>query len=194
MEKEDAVSPVIATILMVAITVVLAATVYILVSHYTSVGAATPLTATISETSEGGGYVIFSTALSTPSNISHANDIHLTASGANLTSPTSLTYTAGKNATSPDYWIGAIGSTGYSIVVTFTDPNGLAANAELSANYVSSSASMNVYIIKTPSSGTTPTITSAGVVSGFASSWTMSGITVAMTVSGYSGTVTATAP
>jgi len=46
-EKEDAASPVIATILMVAITVVLAATVYILVSHYTSVGATTPLTASL---------------------------------------------------------------------------------------------------------------------------------------------------
>ncbi|MGC8497807.1 MAG: archaellin/type IV pilin N-terminal domain-containing protein [Thermoplasmata archaeon] len=48
-EKEDAVSPVIATILMVAITVVLAATVYILVSHYTSVGATTPFLGSLAE-------------------------------------------------------------------------------------------------------------------------------------------------
>jgi flagellin-like protein len=47
MEKEDAVSPVIATILMVAITVVLAATVYILVSHYASTSAATPMSGTL---------------------------------------------------------------------------------------------------------------------------------------------------
>ncbi len=193
MEKEDAVSPVIATILMVAITVVLAATVYILVSHYTSVGAATPLTATLAETSEGGGFVVFSLSLSTPSNITPASDIHLTVSGANITSPTSLTYNKGTSKTSPDYWISSspiVGSTSYYAVVTFTDTNGQAANASLSANYVSSGATMNVYII----SGTSPSISASGIVSGAISGWTMSGITISMSASGYSGTITATAP
>jgi len=62
-KKEKAVSPVIATILMVAITVVLAATVYILVSHYTSVGAATPLTASLAVDNEGMGHPTYSLSL-----------------------------------------------------------------------------------------------------------------------------------
>jgi len=199
-EKEDAVSPVIATILMVAITVVLAATVYILVSHYTSVGANTPLTATLSETTEGGGFVVFSLSLSTPSNITPASDIHLTVSGANITSPTTFTYHGGLKS-SPDYWISssaiaknATGATQYYVVITFTDPNGLAANT--TANYVASGATMNVYIVTVPSSSSsfTPSITASGTVSNTVSGWTMSGITISMTVSGHSGTITATAP
>ncbi len=84
MEKEDAVSPVIATILMVAITVVLAATVYILVSHYTSVGASTPLTASLAVDNEGQNaagtvfYYNLTITLSTPPNITNMANVHIT--------------------------------------------------------------------------------------------------------------------
>lgn len=85
MEKEDAVSPVIATILMVAITVVLAATVYILVSHYTSVGAAPPLTASLTVDNEGKGTYYFynlTITLSTPVNITNIANVHITVNGS----------------------------------------------------------------------------------------------------------------
>jgi flagellin-like protein len=83
MEKEDAVSPVIATILMVAITVVLAATVYILVSHYTSVGATTPLTASLAVDNEGqSGKIYFynlTITVSTPANLTNIANVHIVA-------------------------------------------------------------------------------------------------------------------
>ncbi|MGC8696794.1 MAG: archaellin/type IV pilin N-terminal domain-containing protein, partial [Conexivisphaera sp.] len=65
-EKEDAVSPVIATILMVAITVVLAATVYILVSHYTSTGATTPFAGSLAEQSSTSTSVTVVLTFTTP--------------------------------------------------------------------------------------------------------------------------------
>ncbi len=187
-KREEAVSPVIATILMVAITVVLAATVYILVSHYTSVGATTPLTATLSEISEGGGSVIFSLSLSTPSDITHDSDIHLTASGLGMSAPLTLAFKNG-NTSAPDYWISAKITSGAAngdyVLVTFTNTNGNFAN---SGGYVASGATMNVYIV---SDTTSPT---GSAPSDIDTSVTVSGLSISMTVSGYSGTVTATAP
>ncbi len=206
-KREEAVSPVIATILMVAITVVLAATVYILVSHYTSVGATTPLTATLSEISEGGGTVIFSLSLSTPSNITSPGNIHLTVSGPGISAPLSLKYNPGSaGASAPAYWIAQNGTNNgnnYYIVVTFTNTNGIAAGWKGSGNYVASGATMNVYVISN-ATGTVATLswTQAGAPSpptssptfSIASDASMSGLSFSMTVSGYSGTATATAP
>ncbi len=191
-KREEAVSPVIATILMVAITVVLAATVYILVSHYTSVGATTPLTATLSEVTEGGGTVIFSLSLSTPSNITHDSNIHLTASGIGMSAPLTLTFNGSTTTTvsSPDYWhsgkISGGAANGDYILVTFTNSNGNPAYAD---GYVASGATMNVYIVgpSTTPSGSAPPSTDIVNVP-------VSGLTISMTVTGYSGTVTATAP
>ncbi len=188
-KREEAVSPVIATILMVAITVVLAATVYILVSHYTSVGATTPLTATLSEVSEGGGTVIFSLSLSTPSNITSDSNIHLTASGLGMSAPLTLTYTPGSSG-SPDYWISGAISGGAAkndyVLVTFTNTNGNFAN---SGGYVASGATMNVYIVSATTAPTGSAPPSTDIVN-----VPVSGLTISMTVTGYSGTVTATAP
>jgi len=91
-EKEDAVSPVIATILMVAITVVLAATVYILVSHYTSVGATTPLTASLAVNNEGQGtgvyfYKLTITVLTT-ANLTNMANVHIIVNGNKVTPST----------------------------------------------------------------------------------------------------------
>jgi archaeal flagellin N-terminal-like domain len=102
-KKEKAVSPVIATILMVAITVVLAATVYILVSHYTSVGATTPLTASLAVDNEGTGnisnkpvyYYNLTITLSTPVNLTNMANVHITVNGNQVVlSPSGLTSTA----------------------------------------------------------------------------------------------------
>ncbi|MDA8055097.1 MAG: type IV pilin N-terminal domain-containing protein [Thermoplasmatales archaeon] len=90
MEKEDAVSPVIATILMVAITVVLAATVYILVSHYTT-GASTPLAATITEQSETSTSAILSLSYTTPASMSNPAGVTITISGGAVGSAVSFT-------------------------------------------------------------------------------------------------------
>ncbi len=188
-KREEAVSPVIATILMVAITVVLAATVYILVSHYTSVGATTPLTATLSEISEGGGSVIFSLSLSTPSSITADSNIHLTASGLGMSAPLTLTF---KGPSTPDYWLSAKITSGIAsgeeVLVTFTNTNG---NPASSGGYVASGATMNVYIINWQKNGITFT---GSAPSGIDTSITVSGLSISMTVTGYSGTVTATAP
>ncbi len=198
-KSEEAVSPVIATILMVAITVVLAATVYILVSHYTSVGATTPLTATITELSEGGGTVVFSMSLSTPSNITNPANINLKlVSGPGISGILPLVYTKGisnKNAPTPAYWSAENGTSNYYIVVTFTNPNGVATGWNGTGNYVVSGATMNVYVFNGAPSGTDFTLSGAPTsTASVASSASVSGLSISMTVSGYSGTVTATAP
>ncbi len=196
-KSEEAVSPVIATILMVAITVVLAATVYILVSHYTSAGAPTPLAATLAEQSESGGTATFSLSLSSPSSITNPSSIHISVSGPGISGTLSLAYTAGAT----DYWMAENGSgSDYFIVVTFTNTNGIPAGT--SDNYVSSGATMNVYVVYAGGTTYTPTFTPSGApqpgTNGAApyisSGASMSGLSVSMTVSGYSGTVTASAP
>jgi len=91
-EKEDAVSPVIETILMVAITVVLAATVYILVSHYISVGAITPLTASLAVNNEGQGTGVYfynlTITVSTPANLTNMANVHIVVNGNKFTTST----------------------------------------------------------------------------------------------------------
>ena len=166
-KKEKAVSPVIATILMVAITVVLAATVYILVSHYTSVGAATPLTASLAVDNEGMGnpngkgtvyYYNLTITLSTPVNLTNMANVHITVNGnpVVLSNTTNLTKTASYVA------------------------NGLKNTAEylvLNTN----GAPVTTYI----QSGSTITIVSNS---------NLSGDTVSLTYTGYSGTVSTTLP
>ncbi len=190
-KSEEAVSPVIATILMVAITVVLAATVYILVSHYTSAGATTPLTASVAELSESGGTVVFSLSLSAPSNITNPSDISLkVVSGTDVTGTIPLTYTAGTTSSSA-YWSGTVGSD--TIYVTFTNPNGVATGWNAKGNYVASGATMNVYV----STSTLTFTSSSGAPSSSASldsNYPISGLAISMSVTGYSGAVTATAP
>ncbi len=68
-KKEEGVSPVIATILMVAITVVLAATVWLLVSGYMGGGTETPLAASLNYAAgeSTGTKAVFTVSMSTPS-------------------------------------------------------------------------------------------------------------------------------
>jgi len=171
-KKEKAVSPVIATILMVAITVVLAATVYILVSHYTSVGATTPLTASLAVDNEGMGnltisggklrtvyYYNLTITLSTPVNLTNMANVHITANGnpvvlSTYTGPSALTSTASNVANS--------GGVYYLVFNTNGQP-------------------VNTYI----QSGSTITIVS---------NINLSGDTVSLTYTGYSGTVSTTLP
>ena len=167
-KKEKAVSPVIATILMVAITVVLAATVYILVSHYTSVGATTPLTASLAVDNEGMGnisnkpvyYYNLTITLSTPVNLTNIANVHITVNGnpvvLSKTTPISLTSTAQAVAT---------GSTP-TIEYLVSNTNGVLENTYIQ-------------------SGSTITIVS---------NINLSGDTVSLTYTGYSGTVSTTLP
>ncbi len=60
---EEAVSPVIATILMVAITVVLAAVLYVMVSGLITSPGSTPKTIGISVTSSGGNWIMTMTSV-----------------------------------------------------------------------------------------------------------------------------------
>jgi flagellin-like protein len=167
-KKEKAVSPVIATILMVAITVVLAATVYILVSHYTSVGATTPLTASLAVANEGTGYPSGSTnhpvyyynltiTLSTPVNLTNMANVHITVNGNKVVlSQSDLSSTASTVAA-------AGGNTIYYLVFN--------TNGALVTTYIES--------------GSTITIVSSS---------SLSGDTVSLTYTGYSGTVSTTLP
>jgi len=166
-KKEKAVSPVIATILMVAITVVLAATVYILVSHYTSVGATTPLTASLAVDNEGTGsisgkpvyYYNLTITLSTPVNLTNIANVHITVNGnpVVLSTPTGTTPLATTASTA------AGGTTIYYLVFN--------TNGALATTYIQS--------------GSTITIVSPS---------NLSGDTVSLTYTGYTGTVSITLP
>ena len=169
MEKEDAVSPVIATILMVAITVVLAATVYILVSHYTSVGAATPFTASIAVANEGQSgkiyYYNLTFTLSTPASITTPSNLHVIVSGniaAGWDSSVSVL-----TATSASSLLSSSGSTGVAYAVF--NPDG--SFVPLSSSSIQSGATIVLM-----------------------SNSDLSGSTVSITYSGYSGTVSTTLP
>jgi len=168
-KKEKAVSPVIATILMVAITVVLAATVYILVSHYTSVGATTPLTASLAVDNEGTGSIAGTTVyyynltitLSTPVNLTNMANVHITVNGNHVvlskaTGASALASTASTVA----------GTTGNTVEYLVFNTNGVLENTYIQ-------------------SGSTITIVS---------NINLSGGTVSLTYTGYSGTVSTTFP
>ena len=171
-KKEKAVSPVIATILMVAITVVLAATVYILVSHYTSVGAATPLTASLAVDNEGVGhpsltggstgtvyYYNLTITLSTPVNLTNIANVHITVNG----NPVVLSQKTGTTPLATTASNAAGGTTIYYLVFN--------TNGALATTYIQS--------------GSTITIVSPS---------NLSGDTVSLTYTGYSGTVSTTLP
>ena len=74
-KKEEGVSPVIATILMVAITVVLAATVWLLVSGYMGGGTETPLAASLNYVAgeSTNTKAVFTVSMSTPSQADPTN-------------------------------------------------------------------------------------------------------------------------
>jgi flagellin-like protein len=75
LDRERAVSPVIATILMVAITVILAVSVYALVSYYTP--GPLPLVGELQEVSSGNNTVTLLLDLSEPSVLKTPSDFHL---------------------------------------------------------------------------------------------------------------------
>ncbi len=117
-KKEDAVSPVIATILMVAITVVLAATVYILVSHYTSTGATTPFAGSLAEQSSSASAVSLVLTFTTPGSPIPVSDVNIqiTVNGAVTQLVSKGVFTAGAGITgitisNPDGSPAAFGTT-----------------------------------------------------------------------------------
>jgi len=187
-KKEKAVSPVIATILMVAITVVLAATVYILVSHYTSVGAATPLTASLAVDNEGVGhptpsgttssgtttyqvyYYNLTITLSTPVNLTNMANVHITVNGNQVVLST-IPISTGITAATYLY--------NTALNVAEENPSTTPTVQYLVLN--TNGEPVNTYI----QSGSTITIVS---------NINLSGDTVSLTYTGYSGTVSTTLP
>jgi len=166
-KKEKAVSPVIATILMVAITVVLAATVYILVSHYTSVGATTPLTASLAVDNEGTGsisgkpvyYYNLTITLSTPVNLTNIANVHITVNGN-------------------------------QVVLSNSNLQGTASTVAGAA-----SGTVSVYYLIFNTNGVqTFTYIQSGSTITIVSNSNLSGDTVSLTYTGYSGTVSTTLP
>ena len=176
-KKEKAVSPVIATILMVAITVVLAATVYILVSHYTSVGATTPLTASLAVDNEGMGnltnsagklrtvyYYNLTITLSTPVNLTNMANVHITVNGNQVV---------------------------LSTATTTSTPNPLASTASTVANGPTPTVE---YLVFNTNGALTATYIQSGSTITIVSNINLSGDTVSLTYTGYSGTVSTTLP
>ncbi len=173
-KKEKAVSPVIATILMVAITVVLAATVYILVSHYTSVGAATPLTASLVPDNEGIGhpnvggtthtvyYYNLTITLTTPVNLTNIANVHITVNGTQ--------------------------------VVVLSQATGTSALATTASNVASGSGSPVQYLVFNTNGVPVNTYIQSGSTIIIVSNINLSGGTVSLTYTGYSGTVSTTLP
>ena len=74
-EKDEAVSPVIATILMVAVTVVLAAAVYLLVSYYTP--GPGPLVGSLTEEPSGPNSTTLMLTLASPTSLKNPSNFHL---------------------------------------------------------------------------------------------------------------------
>jgi len=174
-KKEKAVSPVIATILMVAITVVLAATVYILVSHYTSVGAATPLTASLAVDNEGIGnptinnnkytvyYYNLTITLSTPVNLTNIANVHITVNGNQV------------------------------VLSTATGTSALSTTVSSVATASSQTTTVEYLVFNTNGALATTYIQSGSTVI-IVSNSNLSGDTVSLTYTGYSGTVSTTLP
>jgi len=141
---------------------------HVLVSHYTSVGATTPLTASLAVDNEGMGhptstrtvyYYNLTITLSTPVNLTNMANVHITANGnpvvlSTYTGPSALTSTASNVANS--------GGVYYLVFNTNGQP-------------------VNTYI----QSGSTITIVS---------NINLSGDTVSLIYPGYSGTVSTTLP
>jgi|YelNatPaOPRAMG01_1025707.scaffolds.fasta_scaffold03232_5 flagellin-like protein len=73
--KEEGVSPIIATILMVAVTVALAATVYILVSVYTPPGA--PFVGSLTVESTSNDTAVLQLTLASPSVLNNPSNFHI---------------------------------------------------------------------------------------------------------------------
>lgn len=111
--KDKAVSPVIATILMVAVTVVLAVTVYVMVSHYGSGGAA-PISGSFAEMTSTSNSVTLQFTYTIPANMTTLNDIHMTLLSGAGTVLATLTVGSGLTVTSS--------STSYTMTISNPAP------------------------------------------------------------------------
>ena len=114
--KEEGVSPVIATILMVAITVVLAATVYIMVAGLGGT-TSTPLSMNLSydATSSNATRGVFDVSMTNPSQTSFSN-VKVTVKSGSGSDTKTLSSTGWTNVT--------IGSTTYSVHIDDLNKNG----------------------------------------------------------------------
>jgi len=114
-KKNDGVSPVIATILMVAITVVLAAVLYVMVSGYMTGGGGSPVSGSLSyrtaDSTPTTGKVKFELSLSAPANPA-LTDVSATILNGS-TSSTKTAFATGSNSIT-----GSIGAMTYWLNVT----------------------------------------------------------------------------
>ena len=150
-KKEEGVSPVIATILMVAITVVLAATVWLMVSGYMGGTTKPNLTASLTydtlNSNPGKGYVNLTVSMSNPSTAKYSNvKVTITESG------TATTITL--NST------GAGSSGPYTVKILDQDGNQLLSSGDVI--YIVSTSGLDnaqVTLSIVGYSGTTPAVT-----------------------------------
>ncbi len=154
-KKEKGVSPVIATILMVAITVVLASAVYLMVSGYIGTSPSKPASIAITptQTSNATELLISGGNIS----LSSANPLIITISGGNLTSVVTFTISGNSKyidikAGQVSYWVYA-GATGNS--------NYLAGGDYILLGWANGYSSSSA-IVKPLSSGTTVTLSYKG--------------------------------
>ena len=110
-KKEEGVSPVIATILMVAITVVLAATVWLLVSGYMGGGSETPLAVSLNYKAgeSSATKAVFGVSMTTPTQADFTNvKITLKDSSGNTIGTAGTALDATGSATIGDYTVKVI--------------------------------------------------------------------------------------
>lgn len=124
---EEAVSPVIATILMVAITVVLAVAVYVGVSHY-GIASSTPIAGSLAEMTTTTDSVTLQLTYSTPASMSNLGNIHLS-----LLNPSGATVASW---TSPITVGSAYASNVTGLTITITNPDGSTTALESGATMV----------------------------------------------------------
>ena len=165
-DKDKAVSPIIATILLVAITVILASTLYLALGGFFShVGTTTPSASiSVSGNSTSGTSPTFTTTYSVTVGGPSA-PVAWSSTGFSVTlsdgKSGSLTYNAGSTSTSPTTsttWIGTIGTNSVTITAS-SDLSGNAVTQTFSISIVTSgSATSAVYLtsisyVDTASSG-----------------------------------------
>ena len=115
-KNSEAVSPVIATILMVAITVVLAAVLYVMVMGFGTTGAQTPTGSFVgSPTNQTQGYKLQFGVISP---ITHWNDCKFSLVGTAATSLSPVAITMASGTATVTVAMGVIGAKTYTVVIT----------------------------------------------------------------------------
>ena len=151
-EKDKAVSPIIATILIVAITVVLAATLYAVVGGYGSlIGKGTPTAGiTVTSTTTSGGAPVYTVSVTSVSGTVSLSNVQVKIILKNGNSYTSNALSSYSKSTS-------ITGSGYSLLVSTSSGNdnlGAAVSMTLTGQKSTTPTIAHLYLIDTATGGT----------------------------------------